>query len=45
MVDTAAGGSVMSKMAKEAYDLYEEIATSHYQAHLTEILVEEMQGF
>ena len=32
MVDAAAGGSVMNKTAEEACDLYEEMATSHYQA-------------
>ena len=32
MVNAAAGGSVMNKMAEEACDLYEEMATSHYQA-------------
>ena len=31
MVNAAAGGSVMNKMAEEACDLYEEMATSHYQ--------------
>ena len=33
MVDAAVGGSVMNKTAEEACDLYEEMATSHYQAH------------
>ena len=31
-MDAAGGGSVMNKMAEEACDLYEEMATSHYQA-------------
>ena len=30
-MDTTAGGSVMNKTAEEACDLYEEMATSHYQ--------------
>ena len=45
MVDVAARGSVMNKTAEEACDLYEEMVTSHYQHILTEILVEELQGF
>ena len=32
MVDAAAGGSVMNKTVEEACDLYEEMASSHYQA-------------
>ena len=32
MIDAAAGGSVKNKTAEEACDLYEEMATSHYQA-------------
>ena len=32
MVDAAARGSVMNKTAEEACDLYEEMASSHYQA-------------
>ena len=32
MVDAAAGSPVMNKIAEEACDLYEEMATSHYQA-------------
>ena len=32
MVDAAAEGSVMNEMVEEACDLYEEMATSHYQA-------------
>ena len=32
MVDAAARGSVMNKMAEEACALYEEMAYSHYQA-------------
>ena len=32
MVDAAAGGSVMNKTAEEACELYEEMASSHYQA-------------
>ena len=31
-MDAAAGGSVMNKTAEEATELYEEMATSHYQA-------------
>ena len=33
MIDAAAGGSVKNKTAEEACDLYEEMATSHYQTH------------
>ena len=32
MVDAAAGGSIMNKTVEEACDLYEEMASSHYQA-------------
>ena len=32
MVDAVAGGSVMNKTAEEACELYEEMASSHYQA-------------
>ena len=32
MVNIAAGGSVMNKTAEEACDLYEEMASNHYQA-------------
>ena len=32
MVDAAAGGSVMSKMVKEASSLYKEMDSHHYQA-------------
>ena len=32
MVDAAAEGSVMNEMVEEACDLYEEMASNHYQA-------------
>ena len=31
-MDAATGGSVMNKTAEEACDLYEEMASNHYQA-------------